>query len=171
MRFRTLLLLLILGAVTAFSILNWGALNAPTTLSLGLAEVQAPLGMVMLGIVVVLTAFFLAFLVYVQASALFESRRHAQESAANRDLADKAEASRFTELRAFIDAELRKIGERDIGSPASDAALLARLDRLEQTLLTATEQSANGVAACIAELDDRLAGHSVLPREHEQARQ
>jgi hypothetical protein len=71
--------------------------------------VQAPLGVIMLGVVGFLTAFFLVFVVYVQASALFDSRRHAQELQVNRELADKAEASRFTELRSFLEVELQKL--------------------------------------------------------------
>ena len=79
MKLRTIFLLLILGAIGAFSLLNWNAFITPTTVSLGLAEVQAPLGAIMLGMVVFLTAFFLVFVVYMQASAIFDSRRHAQE--------------------------------------------------------------------------------------------
>jgi ATP-dependent exoDNAse (exonuclease V) beta subunit (contains helicase and exonuclease domains) len=79
MKLRTVFLLLILGAIAAFSALNWNHFIAPTTLSLGLTEIQAPLGVIMLGVVAFLTAFFLVFVVYVQASALFDSRRHAQE--------------------------------------------------------------------------------------------
>lgn len=92
MKLRTLFLLLILGAIAAFSALNWGAFSTPTTLSLSMADVQAPLGVIMLGVIAFLTAFFLIFVVYVQAWALLESRRHAQELQVNRELADRAEA-------------------------------------------------------------------------------
>lgn len=164
MKLRTLSLLLVLGALAAFAALNWSSFVSPTTLSLGLAEVQAPLGLIMLGMVAVLTAIFLVFVVYVQASALFDSRRHAQELQANRELADKAEASRFTELRGFLESELAKIAERSgAGSPTVDPALLARLDRLEAALLTAVEQSGNGLAASIGELEDRLEREGGLP--------
>ncbi|MCM8594616.1 LapA family protein [Accumulibacter sp.] len=164
MKLRTLSLLLVLGALAAFAALNWSSFVSPTTLSLGLAEVQAPLGLIMLGMVAVLTAIFLVFVVYVQASALFDSRRHAQELQANRELADKAEASRFTELRGFLESELAKIAERcGTASPAVDPALLARLDRLEAALLTAVEQSGNGLAASIGELEDRLEREGGLP--------
>jgi hypothetical protein len=155
MKLRTILLLLVLGAIATFSALNWGAFNTPTTLSLGVTEVQAPLGVIMLGVVAFLAAFFLVFVVYVQASALFDSRRHAQELQANRELADKAEASRFTELRSFLEVELQKLASGNAGAPV-DAAIVARLDRLERELLAAIEQSGNGLAACIGELEDRL---------------
>lgn len=166
MKLRTVLLLLVLGAIAAFSALNWSTFTTPTPLSLGLAEVQAPLGVIMLGVVVFLTAFFLVFVVYVQASALFDSRRHAQELQLNRELADKAEASRFTELRNFLESELGKLAKRDAGTPAaSDAAILARLDRLEQALLTALEHSENSVAAYVGELEDRIERGEASPRQ------
>jgi cbb3-type cytochrome oxidase subunit 3 len=157
MKLRTVFLLLVLAAIAAFSALNWHAFITPTTLSLGVAEVQAPLGVVMLGITAFLTVFFLIFVVYVQASALFESRRHAQELQANRELADKAEASRFTELRAFIESELSKLAGSGIaGRPES--TVMARIDRLEQDLLGALQQTENSLAAYVGEIDDRLSG-------------
>ena len=53
MKIRTLLLLLILATVAVFTLLNWTAFMAPTALTLGVMDVQAPLGLVMLGVVVV----------------------------------------------------------------------------------------------------------------------
>ncbi|HPP45910.1 MAG TPA: LapA family protein [Accumulibacter sp.] len=161
MKFRTILLLLILGLIAAFAALNWPAFNVPSKLSLGLSEVEAPLGLVMLGIIAGLTTFFLIFVVFVQATALFEARRNAQELTANRELADKAEASRFTELRQFIGEEFRKLGPATPASGSSGAATLHRLERLEKNLLLAIEQSGNGLAAHLAEMDDRLTGHKV----------
>jgi uncharacterized integral membrane protein len=157
MKLRTVFLLLVLILVGAFSALNWHAITTPTTLSLGVAQVEAPLGVIMLGVIALLTAVFLVFVVYVQASALFDSRRHAQELQLNRELADKAEASRFTELRSFLEGELQRLSGRGAATPAaSEAAIMERLDRLEKQLLTALEQSANSVAACVGELEDRL---------------
>ena len=66
MKIRTLLLLLILATVAVFTLLNWTAFMAPTALTLGVMEVQAPLGLVMLGVVVLLTAVFLLYVVYLQ---------------------------------------------------------------------------------------------------------
>lgn len=167
MKLRTVFLLLIFTLVAAFSALNWHAFTTPTTLSLGVAQVEAPLGVIMLGVIAFLAAFFLIFVVYVQASALFDSRRHAQELQLNRELADKAEASRFTELRSFLEGELQKLAGRGATTPAaSDAAILERLDRLEQAVLTGMEQSANSVAACVGELEDRLERRGDLPPVH-----
>ena len=153
MRIRTLLLLLVLATVAAFSVLNWSVFVTPTTLSLGVASVQAPLGLVMLGLLIFLIAFFLAYVVYLQSTVLLDSRRHTRELQTNRDLADKAEASRFTELREFLDAGLKQqVNQND----SSRAALLARLDTLDQDLRLKLEQSENSLSAYIAEVEDRL---------------
>ena len=44
-----------------------------------------------------------------QTSALLETRRHSRELQASRELADQAEASRFNELRNFLEVELLKL--------------------------------------------------------------
>lgn len=115
MPLRTVVLLIVLALVASFAALNWSAFLAPTTLSLGFAQVQAPLGLIMLGLIAVLTALFLGYLVYLQSTVLLESRRHAKELQAQRELADQAEASRFTELRAYLDARLSEI-ENSLGA-------------------------------------------------------
>ena len=153
MRIRTLLLLLVLVAVAAFSALNWNVFLTPTALSLGVMVVQAPLGLIMLGLLIFITAFFLVFVVYLQSTVLLDTRRHTRELQANRVLADQAEASRFTELREFLDVGLKQQASLDA---ASRAAVLARLDTLDQDLRLKLEQSENSLSAYIAEMEDRL---------------
>jgi len=115
MPLRTVALLIVLAAVALLAALNWSAFLAPTTLSLGFAQVQAPLGLIMLVLIAILTALFLAYLVYLQTTVLLESRRHAKELQAQRELADQAEASRFTELRGYIDSRLGEV-ENSLGA-------------------------------------------------------
>lgn len=153
MKIRTLFLLVVLLAITAFAALNWSAFMAPTTLSLGIAKVQAPLGLVMLGMLAFLVALFLVFVVYLQTSVLLDTRRHARELKTSRELADQAEASRFIELRGFLEGELKKQADLDA---ESRAAVLARLAQLDQDLHSRIEQSENTLSAYIGELDDRL---------------
>jgi uncharacterized integral membrane protein len=153
MTLRSLLFVLVFGALAAFVIANWGVLNEPTTLSLVFAQVQAPLGVVMLGFIVAVTVLFLAYLVYLQMSGLLETRRHGKELQAQRQLADQAEASRFTELRGFLQGEFARQAARQ---SELDAALRGRLDALEQQLKTMIEQQANSVSASVGELADRI---------------
>jgi hypothetical protein len=126
MPLRTVVLLIVLAIVVAFAALNWSAFMAPTTLSLGVAQVQAPLGLIMLALVVILTALFLTYLVYVQTTVLLESRRHAKELQAQRVLADQAEASRFTELRTYLETRLTEM-ENSLSAQVGE--MRDRLDR------------------------------------------
>lgn len=164
MQIRTLLFVVILGAIGGLAALNWETFNAPTTLWLGVTSVQAPLGLVMLGLTAILTTFFLVFIIYLQSSVLLEARRHAKELQANRELADQAEASRFTELRRFIELEIRGIVQQDA---ETRTALLSRLDRMDAELLAAINQSGNTLAAYIGEVEDRLERDGKVVRTRE----
>lgn len=160
MKLHSLLLLLVLVLIASFAALNWGVFLSPTELSLGYTTVNMPLGLIMLGLLAIITALFLAYVVYLQGSVLLEARRHSRELQANRELADRAEASRFTELRAFLEAELTKLATQN---GDSKDAILARIDKLEHELRSFMEQSGNTLAAYIGELEDRLEKISIPP--------
>ncbi|NUU01657.1 Signal transduction histidine kinase [Herbaspirillum robiniae] len=158
MRFRTVFLIVLLVLVAIFAAVNWTAFTAPTTLSLIYSDFQAPLGAVMLGVVVVLTAFFLLYILALQTSVMLESRRLTKQLEAQRDLADQAEHSRFNELRGFLKAELEQLARRQT---EQQTLLAQRLDGLQKDLSLRVEQTENAVAAQVGELDDRLQRHSV----------
>ena len=67
---------------------------------------RVPLGLVLLGLAVVLIAVFFGLLLSVQFRLLATHRRHSAELRAQRELVDNAEASRFTELRQYLNQEL-----------------------------------------------------------------
>lgn len=160
MKLQSLLLLIILAVIAIFAALNWGVFVSPTELSVGYTTINMPLGLIMLGLLAIVTTLFLVFVVYLQGSVLLEARRHSKELQANRELADQAEASRFTELRTFLEAELTKQSGQDVD--AKDA-ILARIDRLEHEFQSFMEQSGNTLAAYIGELEDRLEKMTVNP--------
>jgi uncharacterized integral membrane protein len=153
MYLRTLLLLIVLGAIATFAVVNWGAFTTPTSLSLVFTAVQAPLGLIMLGLAAILTVLFLVFLVYLQTSVILEARRYARELRTQRELAEQAETSRFTELRSFLEDELLKLVAQTVELRAD---VQTRLDGLDQNLRSAIEQAGNTLAAYIGELEDRL---------------
>lgn len=153
MKVRTLFLLIVLIVIASFAALNWSAFLAPATLSLGVANIEAPLGLVMLGMTGFLVVLFLVFVVYLQTSLLFDARRNARELQACHELADLAEASRFTELRGVLEAVLKKQADADA---EARAAMSARLDQLDRDLRSAIEQSGNILSAYIGELEERL---------------
>ena len=138
---RAIAFFLVLIFVGLFALINWAAFAALTPLSLGFTTVQAPLGLIMLGLVAFLCVLFTVWVVSLQANSLMDARRQTKALQTQRDLADKAEASRFTELRA---------------------EMLARLDRLDTELRLALEQSGNAVAAHIGQFEDRLERASLL---------
>lgn len=153
MNTRTLALAIAFVLLAVFALLNWGAFSAPTALSLGFAEVQAPLGLVMLVVTGIVSGLFLVYIVYQQAGAILESRRYEKELRANRELADKAESSRFTELRAYLASELGRLqGERAAEAQQADA----RLRQIEERLLERVDESARGLAAHLGEIEDKL---------------
>ncbi|RJF95172.1 LapA family protein [Noviherbaspirillum saxi] len=114
----------------------------------------------MLGFLILVTFAFLAYVTYLQTSVILESRRHARELQSHRELADQAEASRFTELRAFIEKEMSIAANRDM---ESRNVLFARIDRLNESLGKSIEDSNNTVAAYVGELEDRLLGDKDTP--------
>jgi uncharacterized integral membrane protein len=153
MHIRTLLVLLVLAVMAVFASANWSSFMAPTTLSLLFATIQAPLGLIMLGFTVLLTALFLLFIAYMQASLLMDTRRQARELQTQRLLADQAEASRIAELRSYLETGLPKLKEEITGSRV---AVETRLDQLDRDLRSVVEQAGNTLAAYIGELEDRI---------------
>lgn len=153
MRLRSLFLLLILVLIAAFTALNWSVFMADTPLSLGVTTLHAPLGLIMLGLLVFVVAYCLVYVLYLQTNVLMDTRRNAKELQTHRELADKAEASRFTELRSFLETGMKQGAEQN---KAAQQALVARLDALENSLRTSVEQSGNTLSAYIGELEDRL---------------
>jgi uncharacterized integral membrane protein len=131
MYLRAILIVIMIGALALFTVANWNAFTTPTTLSLIVGAVEAPLGLMLLGVVAVLTALFLIYIVYLQSSVLFETRRHERELHTQRELARRN------------DSEIMQV--------------LARLDRLDGYLRRSIEQCQNSLAAAMAEIEDCLA--------------
>lgn len=102
MRLRTIILILLIALLAMFTAINWAAFVTPTSLSVGVASVEAPLGVVMLAIVIGMALLFAGYMAFWQGRVLLDARGHAKELQAQRTLADQAEASRFTELRTAL---------------------------------------------------------------------
>lgn len=149
MRARTFIALLVIALISAFVILNWAAFMTPTTLSLGFSQFEAPLGMVMLGLLALVVLGFAAYMALWQGTILVETRRHTKELQAQRELADQAEASRFTELRSAMQTEFATLGDR--------------LGKAQDALRQEMRDSSNSLAATIGEIEDRLTRSGVAP--------
>ena len=70
-----------------------------------------------------------------------------------RELADKAEASRFTELRSYLEAQALTEQQRET---ALGTVMADRFAQQQQVLLARMEQMDNTLAAYMGELEQRL---------------
>lgn len=161
MTIRFAFLLVLFSALSGFVALNWTDFIIPTTLSLGFGTVQAPLPLVLLGILMLVSGLFVVYVLYLHTEDLLRTRRLLKDMEAQKKLMEHAEASRFTELRSFLAAQFDQQARRDAdtlaavqskglaGAPVS-AAPGTQLDRVWMEELT------NGLSAQLGQLEDRL---------------
>lgn len=153
MKFRTLILVVFILMVAALVAFNVEEILRPTTLNLGLTQVQAPIGLVLLGMLALVLIVFLLTLVFNQTTHLMEVRRITREAAEQRNLADKAEASRLVELREHLHTQFLAIAARD---QENLERLQQKMDDVQARLTEVVEQTGNGLGASLGELEDRL---------------
>ena len=153
MRAITVLLIIGFALMTGFVLLNINEFTRSSVLSVGFTTVDVPLGLLMLLTVVALLLVFVASTIYLQSVNLIESRQHTRELAAQRELADKAEASRFTALQGYLEAQATAVIARQ-----ADASLAfeSRLGQTEKLVLRRFDQSDNTTSAYWGQLGDAL---------------
>lgn len=151
MKSRVALLVLIIAVIGGLSFFNFPYLAQTVPMSLGFTSVDAPLGLILLTLTALMAIAFIAYVIAMQGTWLLESRAHAKEMAAQRELADKAEASRFTELRAAMEV-LHQEEER---------RLMERMDVLESHLQARAQESDNSTAAYVGQLEQQLRTRAV----------
>lgn len=118
------------GLVAIFSILNWSALTANTSLNLLVADVQAPMGVVLLGLTALFVVMFFVANLYTRITGLIETRALLKELRQAQAAADKAEASRLASLQQLVQSEFRSLNERiNLLQSVRTAALPALGDR------------------------------------------
>ena len=142
MRLRTLFVIVVIVLIAGFATINWPLFMAPTPLNLLFATVEAPLGLVMLAMLVGLFLIFVVYMAVWQARVLVDSRRHTAELQRQRVLADEAEASRFTELRTQLHDEMASLG--------------VHINDGNEALRREIRDHSNSLAANVAEMDDRM---------------
>src|SRR3569832_1863373 len=91
---------------------------------------------------------------------MYESRRHAKALQQQRDLAEKAEASRFTDLRQQLDSHLRETRQRDaITSSEFERSMM----QSHRDLRAQLDQMQRAIATRISELESRIDGRLGMP--------
>ncbi|PAT40729.1 Signal transduction histidine kinase [Vandammella animalimorsus] len=143
-----LIILLALG-IGLLYYFNWDALIVPTDVSLGFAVVHAPIGIILLVLMCLLGALFIAYVLWLHSTVIMDYHRYTKELKQQRELADKAEASRFTELRSFL-AEQHKQGQEE---------LLRQMEELEDHIYSRVDDSDNSTAAYIGQIENQLRHH------------
>ncbi|MEJ8837354.1 hypothetical protein [Ramlibacter sp. AN1133] len=146
MRSRLILLVVAILLVAAFAALNWSEVMRTSPLLFGPVVVDAPLGAILLTLLALAVIAFVLSAGAIRTSALLDSRHHYKELEAQRALADKAEASRFTELRTFLEENLRELRERDT----------LRTTELQRELRAQTETTNRMLAARLNEVEHRM---------------
>ncbi|MEQ1713324.1 MAG: hypothetical protein ABL908_18265 [Hyphomicrobium sp.] len=139
----------ILLLLAVFSLANWSVLSAPATLSFIVFDIEGPLGVILLGAMLVVVGLFVLYVLTLRTSMLIESRRHNQELQAQRKLAETAEASRLSELRVQIEREFAAVR-------AAVGEINGQMDRKEQSMKESLDEAANGLAALVGEMDDKI---------------
>jgi hypothetical protein len=155
MRTRTILLVVAILLVAGFAALNWGEVVRPAPLLFGPIAADAPLGLILLGLLALTLVLFLASSIAMRTQSLIDYRQHHKSLEAQRELADKAEASRFVDLRQQLDTHLKEMRERDaIAASEFDKAML----QSRRELQTQMEQINRTISARMTELENRIDG-------------
>lgn len=155
MRTRTILLVVAILLVAGFAALNWGEVVRPAPLLFGPIAADAPLGLILLGLLALTLVLFLASSIAMRTQSLIDYRQHQKTLEAQRELADKAEASRFVDLRQHLDTHLKEMRERDaIAASEFDKAMLQSRRELQAQM----EQINRMISTRMSELESRLDG-------------
>ena len=153
MRSRFILMVVAILLIAGFAALNWTEIIRPTPVAFGPLVMDAPLGAILLGLLALAVVIFAVAAASMRTSTLLESRHHFKELEAQRALADKAEASRFTELRTHMDTHMHTLRERD--TIVATEMEKARLEN-QRELRAQLEQINRTLAARMTELEHRL---------------
>jgi uncharacterized integral membrane protein len=142
MRVRTIVLIIVALLIAMFLFINWQVFAAPASFYFLVGTVAVPIGVVIVGLLAVVTLGFAGYVAVWQGSLLMDYRRQSKELQTQRSLADDAEASRFTALSALLREEMAKQN--------------ARFDEAITALRTEVRDTEHSIAATLAEMDDRL---------------
>lgn len=179
MRARLILLVLAILAVAGFAALNWPEVMRSTPLNFGVFAMDAPLGAILLGLLALGLVAYLISAGLLRSQMMITENRYTRDLQAQRELADKAEASRFTELRQYLDSHFREGNQRDaVVSTEFEKSMLqsqrdlrAQLDQMNQALTRRLSELEGRTVSPVA-VDaagrrvDRPADVPLPPRDH-----
>ena len=112
MTVRGLLYALILAIIAVFTLANWSVITQHTTLNLLVARIEAPLGIVMLLVVLAVLAIDIIMLQAQRMAWHKQERALQRELERQRALAENAETSRIDALHAFVAGEVATLRDQ-----------------------------------------------------------
>lgn len=112
MKPRTITVAAMLVVAALFAALNWSAFTTPTRLSLLFDRFEAPLGLIMLCFVGLLSVVYLALLARIETSAMLERHRQTRELDRLRKLVEEDEESRLRRLENYLAQEFGALHDR-----------------------------------------------------------
>jgi uncharacterized membrane protein YccC len=174
MRGRIVFILIAALVVAAFAALNWPEFTQAEPLSFGVTTATVPLGLVMLTLIGIVLAVFLVSSAIQESRYLLDHRRHSRALQAQRELAENAEASRFTELRDHLDSHVRDSRQRDqiVATEVekrlmhSHNELRAHFDRMFNAMLSRISDIDARLSAGRTERVEAAAKQDIPPRDH-----
>jgi biopolymer transport protein ExbB/TolQ len=159
MRARLIFIVVAVVLVGAFAVQNWPEFTRASSLSFGPISMTLSLGLVMLALLGIALLAFLVSAAAQESRHLLEHRRHARALQAQRELAEKAEASRFTDLRQHFDTHLRETRQRE-------ALVATEFERTvmqsQRELRVQLEQMNHMLSTRLGQLETRLATRATV---------
>lgn len=153
MHLRSVFLLLLFVLCSVFLIVNWEGVMAEVNVNLLWTEIQAPLGLILLlgpGLLILLCLIY----GFVQQAALsMDLRRVNKQLQQARDLAQKAELSRFTELKNELQKQIMQLQNQ---SAARHSSLMAAVNGVQAAVDESAQETVNSLSASVGEVEDRL---------------
>ncbi len=153
MRLRTVFLVLAVAVVGALALLNATEIIRQVPVNLLWVQVEAPLGLVLLGLLATAVAISLSMGTTLRARHRHREQALSQAMQTQRDLDHRAEASHFSELRQTLDNLLRETRQRhdDIGGAVEQS--LVRHQRETRTQLEGLHRA---MGSRLGEMEARL---------------
>ena len=153
MHLRTAFLLLLFILCSIFLIVNWEGVMANVTVNLLWTEIQAPLGLILLLGPGLLILICLVYGFVQQAGLSMELRRVNKQLQQARDLAQKAELSRFTELKSEMQKQITELQNQ---SASRHSSLMAAINGVQAAVDESGQETVNSLSASVGEVEDRL---------------
>ncbi len=155
MRGRLILIIVLSAIAFGFAGLNWSEVTRTTPLSFGILVTDGSVGLVLLTLLAITLISFLISSGAQETRHQIDYGKTQRALQAQRDLADNAETSRYTELQKQLDAHLRDNRQRDSIAATEFEKVMATNQREVRSQLEAMSQL---LGTRLREIENRIDG-------------